>query len=141
MKSNTILFKHLCLGVIGALLYMGIELIYRGHTHWTMGILGGLCFIVVGLINEFLSWDTPLWLQGVIGAIIITSLEFVFGLVLNIRLGLGIWDYSQMPFNLLGQICLPFSVAWFLLSILAIILDDCLRCWLFKEEKPHYKIL
>ena len=140
MKSNTILFKHLCLGVIGALLYMGIELLYRGRTHWTMGIVGGLCFVLVGFINEILSWDIPLWLQGVIGVIIITVLEFISGVILNIWLGLGIWDYSRMPFNFMGQICLTFTIAWFFLAIVAIILDDCLRYWLFKEEKPRYKL-
>ena len=140
MKSNTILFKHLCLGVIGALLYMGIELLYRGRTHWTMGIVGGACFVLIGLINEILSWETPLLVQGLIGSGIITVLEFISGVILNIWLGLGIWDYSQMPFNLLGQICLPFTIAWFFLSIAAIILDDYLRYWLFKEEKPRYKL-
>lgn len=140
LKSNTTLFKYLFLFGVGAFLYLLTEICYRGHTHWTMGILGGLCFMVVGLINEYLSWDTPLWLQGIIGAFIITSLEFACGLVLNIWLGLGIWDYSQMPFNFMGQICLTFTIAWFFLAIVAIILDDCLRYWLFKEEKPRYKL-
>ena len=134
------LFKFLFLFGIGAFLYLLIEIWYRGYTHWTMAILGGLCFVLVGFINEYLSWDTPLWLQGIIGAFIITSLEFAFGLVLNIWLGLGIWDYSKMPFNLLGQICLPFTIAWFFLAIVAIVLDDWLRHWFFGEEKPRYKL-
>ena len=126
--------------MIGAFLYLFIEILYRGHTHWTMGILGGACFVLIGLINEILSWETPLLVQGLIGSGIITVLEFISGVILNIWLGLGIWDYSQMPFNLLGQICLPFTIAWFFLSIAAIILDDYLRYWLFKEEKPRYKL-
>ena len=126
--------------VIGALLYMVIEILYRGYTHWTMGVVGGICFLLIGLINEYLSWETPLWLQGIIGASIITVLEFISGVVLNIWLDLGIWDYSKIPFNLLGQICLTFTIAWFFLSIAAIILDDYLRYWLFKEEKPRYKL-
>lgn len=140
MKSNMTLFKHLCLMVIGALLYMWVEILYRGYTHWTMGVVGGICFLLIGLINEYLSWETPLWLQGIIGASIITVLEFISGVVLNIWLDLGIWDYSKIPFNLLGQICLTFTIAWFFLSIAAIILDDYLRYWLFKEEKPRYKL-
>ena len=126
--------------VIGALLYMWVEILYRGYTHWTMGVVGGICFLLIGLINEYLSWETPLWLQGIIGASIITVLEFISGVVLNIWLDLGIWDYSKIPFNLLGQICLTFTIAWFFLSIAAIILDDYLRYWLFKEEKPRYKL-
>ena len=54
------------------------------------------------------------------------------------RLGLNIWDYSNMPLNLWGQICLPFSCLWFFLSAVAIILDDELRYNIFGEEKPHY---
>ena len=44
-----------------------------------------------------------------------------------------------MPFNLLGQICLPFAVAWLALAAVAIVLDDYLRYWLFGEEKPRYR--
>lgn len=137
MKS---LIKHLSLFGIGAFLYLLTEIIYRGHTHWTMGLVGGVCFIFVGLINVFLSWDTPLWIQGIIGSVIITVMEFISGWILNIWLGLGIWDYSQMPFSFMGQICLAFSIAWIGLSLLVIILDDYLRYWFFGEEYPHYKI-
>lgn len=140
MKWNTILFKYLFLFIIGALSYMLIEILYRGYTHWSMGLLGGICFIFVGLINEILSWDTPLWLQGIIGTAIITTLEFICGIILNIWLKLGVWDYSHMPFNICGQVCLPFTIVWIGLSVIAIILDDYLRYWLFKEEKPHYKL-
>lgn len=137
MKS---LIKHLFLFGIGAFLYLWIEILYRGHTHWTMGVVGGTCFVLIGLINELLSWNTPLWLQGIIGSFIITVLELISGLILNIWLGLGIWDYSQVSFNFMGQICLSFSIAWIGLSVLVIILDDYLRYWFFGEEYPHYKI-
>ena len=53
-------------------------------------------------------------------------------------LGLHIWDYSSLPFNLLGQICLPFTVLWFFLALLCIFVDDWLRHILFHEERPHY---
>lgn len=69
----------------------------------------------------------------------VTAIEFLSGYILNIVLGLGIWDYSNMPFNIIGQICLPFTVAWYILSLLAIVLDDHLRYWIFGEEKPRYK--
>ncbi len=140
MKSNTILFKHLCLFSIGAFLYLFIEILYRGHTHWTMGVLGGLCFVIIGLLNEVFTFDTPMIVQAVIGAVVVTILELISGLILNLWLQLDIWDYSNMPFNFMGQISLYFSIAWFFLSIGAIILDDYLRYWLFREEKPYYKL-
>lgn len=103
-----------------------------------MFILGGLSFILIGGINEYLSWDTPIWLQSLIGTSIVLVLEFAFGCVLNLWLGLNIWDYSDMPFNILGQVCLSFALAWFFLTTLAIVIDDHLRYWIFNEEKPHY---
>ena len=139
-KQLKLLSKYLFLFCVGAGLYVSIELIYRGYSHWTMGILGGISFVSIGLINEVLSWDTPLTLQALIGSLIITFYELVFGIVLNIWLGLNIWDYRNLPFNILGQICLPFSVIWYFLSIIGICLDDFLRWNLFNEEKPRYKI-
>lgn len=101
--------------------------------------MGGVCFILIGDINEFIPWNMPLILQGGIGSVVITAMELFCGVVLNLWLKLDIWDYSTMPFNFLGQICLPFSLLWVALSIVAVILDDWLRYWLFKEERPTYK--
>ena len=105
-----------------------------------MFILGGVCFVCLGLINEILSWDTPLVIQMLIGCIIITSLEFVIGVIVNLLLNLNVWDYSDLPFNLFGQICLQFSILWYFLSAVGIILDDYMRYWIFHEEKPRYKL-
>ena len=131
--------KLLILFIIGAFVYMGVEMAYRCYTHWTMGVLGGLCFIIIGGLNESYEWDMPFLKQCVLGSCVITFLELIFGLILNKLLGLAIWDYSNLPFNLFGQISLIFSLAWVILSCVAIVLDDWLRHWLFKEEKPHYK--
>lgn len=133
--------KYLFLFLVGAILYISIEIIYRGYSHWTMGVLGGISFISIGLINEVLSWDTPIWIQCIIGGCLITFYEFVTGIILNIGLHLGIWDYSHMPCNILGQICLPFTLIWCALSLVGIILDDYIRYWFFNEEKPKYKII
>ncbi len=134
------LIQFLTLFIIGGSVYVMIELAFRGRSHWTMFLLGGLCFYLIGLINEFYPWDMPLISQMFISSIIITTLEFIFGVILNIWLKLGIWDYSNMPYNLCGQICLIFSILWFLLSSVAIILDDFVRWKLFGEEKPRYHI-
>ena len=132
--------KIFILFLIGGFIYVAIELGFRGHSHWTMFLLGGLCFILIGGLNNYIPWEMSIIKQGIIGALIVTSLEFIFGLILNLYLNLGIWDYSNMPFNILGQICLPFSIAWFFLSLIAIFVDDWLRYVLFKEERPHYHL-
>ena len=121
--------KHATLALIGGCIYYAIEIAWRGHSHWTMAVLGGICFVLVGGINEYFPWSMPLALQGVIGAAIITALEFVSGVALNVWLGLGIWDYSTMPLNVMGQICLPFTLLWVPLSVVAVVLDDWLRYW------------
>jgi uncharacterized membrane protein len=103
-----------------------------------MYAVGGLCFVVIGGINNWIPWGMPLPLQGVTGALAVTVAELASGMILNVWLGLAIWDYSAMPYNLLGQICLPFSAAWAALSLVAIWLDDLLRHYLFGEDKPRY---
>ncbi len=136
-----LLLKYLFLFASGGLLYSLLEMLYRGWTHWTMFILGGLCFTALGLINEVISWDMPLWQQMAIGAGIITGLEFATGCIVNLWLGWGVWDYSRMPGNILGQICPQFFALWMPVSLAGIVLDDWLRYWLFGEERPHYKII
>lgn len=106
-----------------------------------MFVLGGWCFILIGNINEDLPWEMGLVQQSLIGAGMVTLFEFITGLIVNVWLGLGVWDYSNMPLNILGQICLPFTLLWIPVSAVAIILDDYLRYWLFGEEKPHYKLV
>lgn len=141
--SNKILdhaIKMLALFIIGGFIYLGIELLWRGHTHWTMGIVGGLCFIIVGLINELFTYDMYLEVQAIIASVVITVIEFVAGLIINVHFGLDVWDYSDLPFNIMGQICLLFMILWFFLSFVAIILDDIIRSLIFEEEKPVYKV-
>lgn len=132
--------KHLILFLIGAAAYVLVELIWRGYSHWTMAILGGLCFVLIGGINNWIPWEMPLPLQCIIGAGIVTGAELVAGLVLNVWLGLGIWDYTNMPGNFMGIICPQFTAAWVGLSLLAILLDDWIRYWLLGEDKPHYRL-
>ena len=136
-----LLLKYLFLFASGGLLYSLLEMLYRGWTHWTMFILGGLCFTALGLINEVISWDMPLWQQMAIGAGIITGLEFATGCIVNLWLGWGVWDYSRMPGNILGQICPQFFALWMPVSLAGIVLDDWLRYWLFGDERPHYTLI
>ena len=118
--------------------YCCIELFYRNYTHISMFFLGGICGLVIGLCNEFYAWKMPIWKQVTIGEIVVLTLEFATGCIVNLYLGWNVWDYSSLPFNLFGQICLPFAILWIPLIFAVIILDDYLRYWWFREEKPHY---
>lgn len=132
--------RPLILFGIGGLMYYVIEILWRGYSHWTMLLLGGFCFVLIGLINEIFTFQIPLVKQMLVSTVIITVAEFVCGCVVNIWLKWNVWDYSELPLNLMGQICLPYSFLWFSLSVIAILLDDYLRHWLFGEEKPKYKL-
>lgn len=141
MRLKRILMEYLLMFFIGGLFYYMTEILVRGYSHYTMLIAGGVIFILIGLENQRIRWDWALTSQMFLSCITITVCEFICGLIVNIWLGMNVWDYSMKPYNLLGQICLLNSVLWFFYSIVAIVLDDYLRYWLFGEEKPHYKIL
>lgn len=138
MKLIKNLLKYVFLWLIGGGIYYGIEILYRGYSHYTMFILGGACFILIGLINEIMSWGTYIEWQILIGLTCVLVLEFLVGCAVNLWLGMGVWDYSNLPFNILGQICLPFALLWIPLVTLAIFLDDYIRYYILKEEKPRY---
>lgn len=133
------LWRAITLLYIGGMLYVAIEYIWRGYSHPSMFVVGGLCFLVIGSLNEgFLGWNMPFWMQAILGAVCVTMVEFVAGYILNIRMGLNVWDYSDLPFNFYGQICLPYFFLWIPLSMLAILADDWLRHILFGEKAPVY---
>lgn len=139
--------------LIGGRLYTWIELLWRGRTHWTMFILGGLCFIIMGLLNEYkFKWNQSLIIQSLTSACIITVLEFITGCIVNLWLEWYVWDYSELPFNLYGQICLYYFLLWIPLSTIGIILDDWIRYLVYKilyrffpkmeiRERPHYRLI
>lgn len=133
--------KPLILTCIGGFTYTLIELMYRGYSHWTMFIVGGLCGYFIGLINEVIPWEMEIWKQSLIGSFIVTVIEFISGCVINLWLGWNVWDYSDIPFNILGQVSLLFCFFWMILVTMWIFADDWLRYLLFGEEKPRYKLL
>lgn len=130
----------------GGTVYFLIEVAYKTVTgaperiSWTMLVLAiFLCFPVERAGAE-LPWECPLWLQSAVCAALVTVAELVAGLILNIWLKLGIWDYSGIPFNLWGQVCLPFSLAWWVLCLVFIPVFDWLRWSIVGGDRPKYYI-
>lgn len=110
---------------LGALGYGGLELLWRGRTHWTMLLLGGACLCLIYLIAT--RFHDRLWKKWLMCACCVTALEFLIGCIVNIRLGWEVWDYSDQPGNLMGQICPLFTFFWFLLSIPCVYVSTLLR--------------
>lgn len=125
------IYKNSVIFFIFGVSYVFLEVFYRGHSDVSMFFVGGLCGLLIGLINE-ITPKMPVLLQMLLGSVIVTFIEFVTGYILNIKLGLHIWDYSNLRFNILGQVSLLFSVLWFLLSYVVIWLDDKIRKYISK---------
>lgn len=135
-----VIWKNAVMGYLGGLGYMALELLWRGWTHGSMFLLGGLCFVLIGNLDR-LYQGMPLLFQSVLGAGIITLLELLTGLVLNVWLGLGVWDYSSLPYSFLGQISMTYFFLWIFVALGAVFLEDGLRRGLFGERRPHYRVI
>ena len=121
MKLSQGLFAFL----MGFFLYSLIEIVGRGYTHWTMALTGGGVLAILYALNSRTA--ISLIKSCIFGSLIITAIEFSVGVFDNLIMGWNVWDYSDMPLNLLGQICLPFSVGWFFLCIPAYYLCKAMR--------------
>lgn len=114
---------------VGAILYPLIELLFRGHSHWSMALAGGLALSGLWLVE----WRWPqlsLYWKCLLGCLLITVLEFCFGLWFNLHLGLAVWSYAHLPLNVLGQVCLAFCGLWFLLCIPVCAALERVQLWL-----------
>ena len=109
---------------LGSILYGLTEILWRGWTHWTMLLCGGICFTLMYLVS---GSELSLVKKWLLSTCIITTVEFVAGCIVNLRLHWQVWDYSSLPFNLLGQICPRFILMWFALSIPGMGLCQLLR--------------
>lgn len=131
-------FKWLFLFHFGGSTYNTIEVFYRGYSHWSMYVLGAICFMTLSPINKKFPWEMPIWLQMIIGSLWITLLELIVGVIVNLWWGLGVWDYSDLPYNLWGQIVPHFTFFWFWLALVGIALFDYIDFWFFEGDKPKY---
>ena len=101
---------------VGATGYPCIEILARGHTHWSMALLGGICVLaLVWIARRYPGMNIAV--QAALGTAFITAAELAVGLVVNRALGWQVWDYSREFGNVLGQICPLFSFYWFLLCL------------------------
>lgn len=131
--------KYVLLFFFGGFAYGMVEIVSRGFSHISMFFAGGISFLLIGAINKIFPWDMAVTSQMLLSSLIITCVELITGLIVNVRLGLDVWSYSHLPYNYKGQICFLFSNIWFFLSLPAILIDDYLRYWVCGEEKPRYK--
>ena len=119
---------------IGAVGYGLIEILWRGHTHPSMIACGGLCFTAFGKIADKLK-KVHLLYKAILASFVVTILELLFGFIFNMVLKRNVWDYSKIPFNFKGQICLLYSVFWWILGLIFIPLAEILNNRLKNDKK------
>ncbi|MGM9551122.1 MAG: hypothetical protein ACI3XA_02590 [Clostridia bacterium] len=108
--------RFIILFLSGGFGYVALEVMWRGYSHWTMFVLGGICFYM--LFNLFIRLDSQnLLIRALAGGFTITCAEFITGIIVNVMLKWNVWNYSSAPYNFLGQICLSYSILWVFLSI------------------------
>lgn len=130
--------KWLKLSLLGAVGYAVVEMLYRGRTHWTMMLTGGICMVLLYALNKRMKKRNFL-LRCVLGGLVITTVELAMGLVVNRLFCLNVWDYSGMRFNVLGQICPQFTLAWMLLCIPVLLYCTLLEGYYEKPLKTAQK--
>jgi uncharacterized membrane protein len=148
MKVKKSVFLFIAMGII----YLNLEIFARaikmdlvgwegiktyslaGWTSLWMFPIGGLCGLTLGLLNE--KRKMHMALMSLLGTLLIFSVEFTSGVIFNILLKMNIWDYSDLPLNIMGQISIVYFIPWFLISPLAMWIDDNLRHYMYYEEKP-----
>jgi len=117
-------------------IYISMEMAWRGFSHPSMFIVGGLCGVLVGEVNQLpIFYRRPVIVQSVIGAVIVLTLEFISGCIVNIWLRLNVWDYSGVFGNVYGQICLPAGLLWLALMPFAIWVEDTARWLIYSWDK------
>ena len=128
----------------GGTVYYFLEVIWKllceepERISWTMLVVAVILCVPVERCGAELPWSCPLWLQGLACAALVTAVELVAGLILNVWLCLGVWDYFHLPGNLWGQICPQFAAVWWGLCLMFIPVFDWLRWTVEGGTKPVY---
>ena len=107
--------------LIGGSGYVGLELLWRGRSHISMFLAGGVCFLLLGQIDR--AKHSPSF-KCLLGAAAITGVELLAGLLCN--RDYRVWDYRPLPYNFMGQICLRYSLLWIPVSFGGILLHRLL---------------
>lgn len=134
-KKMLFLSRSMFVFALGGCAYYLLEIAYRGRSHYSMFLCGGICLCGLYMIHRICRHNFAIY-RWILGAMLITVVEFWCGVIVNLIFDLGVWDYSHIPYNLLGQICLPFCVLWFFLCIPADILCGALQA-LFSSKKQR----
>ncbi len=114
--------------LLGGGVYAALEVLWRGYTHPSMAVVGGLALCIVYYVDEL---QIGMLYKMLLCGFGITLLEGVCGFFLNLVWKWNVWDYSHLWGNLLGQVCIWFSLLWVVLSLPGLYLCRFLKRHIF----------
>lgn len=77
------------------------------------------------------------WALFLGGALTATAVEYLTALYYEKVLRVSFWDYKDLPSNIQGRVCLPFSLAWGVLALgLVYQVHPVLAPWLARIPAP-----
>lgn len=136
------IIPHLIIFIISGLIYVLLEVLWRGYSHWTMFICAGCCGLVMAAVNNtILEFETDFRIQVLVSALLCTTAELIFGLIFNSNF--TIWDYRNTwgTIHFLNdQVNILFIGVWIIISIFALPFLDWMQWKLGLANKPYYKI-
>jgi len=140
MRVKDKIFNMFVIWLTGGIVYYFAEILFRGFSHFSMLICGGLCFLLVGNIGDLILNSKDNIIISIIkimliGTMIITTLEYITGMIVNVKYNLKVWDYSDMKYNVNGQICLLYSFFWALISLICVYVYNVMEEYLFKKNQ------
>lgn len=111
------------------------------HQQYNSSLLQGPWTIVYGIASLVILWIgkktsnlktnklTKYTIFFILSFIVLSTLEFIAGILIEKTLGIVYWDYSNLPLNLGKYVCIPISLVW---TIYASILNYLIYPWLKK---------
>ena len=75
--------EYLFLWGIGGWIYYSLEIIFRGFSHWSMFVLGGICMMFFTYQGELVHWQDDFLRQVLRCSIFVTAMEFITGIIVN----------------------------------------------------------
>ncbi|MCD7775797.1 MAG: putative ABC transporter permease [Firmicutes bacterium] len=121
-------YKLALLCIIGSFVGVVIELIWcmvsNGYIESRSGLVFGPFNILYGIGAVALTMalykfrNCNVWISFFSGMLVGSIVEYVCSWAQELVMGSRSWDYSNMPFNINGRICLLYSAFWGILGVL-----------------------
>lgn len=145
MKPFTQFLRKVVLFFLWGFLYCSIEIVYRGFSHVSMFLLAGLLGVFfIDTPNNIWGFHLDYLLQVFISTFFCILGEGITGYIVNVKMGLNVWDYSHLFGSFFyGQCNLLFAMIWMILiAFVGIPFCDAYNYYVCKDKDvPYYQIL